>query len=108
MNALVVTQMSMVQLETQRRSAVSSHVKVSLVLMPRKPKRIGPSELAVRNLAVSKHVKAILVQMATWPARMQVKLEEITPLVVRSVPHGIVKLAMPMDPSARRVWKGFI
>jgi len=100
--------MCMVQLETQRRSAVSSHAMVSLVHMPPRPGMTGPWELAVRNLVVSKHVKAILVQMATWPAAIQTKLEEITPLAVRSALHRIVKLVMLMDPSARYVCKDFI
>jgi len=98
----------MVQLETQRRSVVSSHVMVSLVLTPPRPGMTGPWELAVRNLVVSKHVKAILVQMATWRAAIQIKLEEITTLAVRSAPHRIVKLVMPMDPSARYVCQDFI
>jgi len=84
MNALVGTPMSTVQLETQRRSAVSLHAMVSLALMPRRPGMSGPWELAVRNLVVSKHVKAILVQMATGPAVTPIKWEEIMTLAVRS------------------------
>jgi len=76
--------MSTVQLETQRRSVVSSHVKVSLALMPPRPGMTGPWELAVRNLVVSKHVQAILVQLDTRPAATPVKLEEIMTLAVRS------------------------
>jgi hypothetical protein len=76
--------------------------------MPPKPEMTGPSELAVRNLAVSKHVKATFVQKATWPAAIQIKLEETTPLVVRSAPQRIVTLAMPTDPSARHACKDFI
>jgi len=100
--------MSTVQLETQRKSAVSSHVMVSLVLMPPRPEPTGPLGLAVRNLVVSKHVKAILVQMSTWPAWIQIKLEEMMPLVVRSALRRIVKLVMVMDPSARYVCKDFV
>jgi len=53
-------------------------------------------------------VKAILVQMATWPAAIQIEMEEMTPLAVRSALHRIVKLVMPMDPSARYVCKDFV
>jgi len=108
MNALVGTQMSMAQLETQRRSVVSSLAMVSLVLMPPRPGMTGPWELAVRNPVVSKHVKATLAQLATWPAVAQMKLEEMTPLAVRSALHRIVKLVMQMDPNAKYVCKDFV
>jgi len=100
MNALVGTQMSTVQLETQRRSVVSSHATVSLVLMPPRPGMTGPWELAVRNLVASKHVKAILVQMVTWPAGMQIKLEEMMPLVVRSA----LQVTNPKNATVSQWW----